>query len=150
MPATIDTDTAQRLRATLGRLARLLRPTEAGIAAGLTPTRVAVLLNIVRNGPVRLALVGEQEGLNPTLLSRTVGHLVADGLVVRSADEQDRRSAWVEPTREGGALAERIRTQRTAAVQEALAGLAAADRRALEAALPALEHLADGLVEHGR
>lgn len=150
MPATIDTETAQRLRATLGRLARLLRPTEAGIAAELTPTRVAVLLNIVRNGPVRLAQVGEQEGLNPTLLSRAVGHLVTGGLVVRSADPEDRRSAWVEATPEGVALAERIRRQRTTAVQDALAGLEPADRRALESALPALEHLADGLAEHGR
>jgi DNA-binding MarR family transcriptional regulator len=145
MPATVQTGEAQRLRVTLGRLARLLRPTEAGLAAGLTPTRVAVLLNVVRNGPVRLAAVAEAEGLNPTLLSRTVGHLVQDGLVERTADPADRRSAWVEATSSGRRLAERIRKQRTRAVEEALAQLGAADVRALEAALPALERLADEL-----
>ena len=123
MPTKTETETAQRLRAVLGRLARLLRPTEAGIAAGLTPTRVAVLLNVVRTGPVRLSEIAEQEGLNPTLLSRTVGHLMDDGLVKRTTDPTDRRSAWVEATADGRKLAQRIRRQRTAAVEAALAQL---------------------------
>jgi DNA-binding MarR family transcriptional regulator len=147
MSATVQSGAAQRLRATLGRLARLLRPTEAGLSAGLTPTRVAVLLNIVRNGPVRLAVVAEAEGLNPTLLSRSIGHLVGDGLVVRSADPADRRSAWVEATPAGRRLAERIRRQRTRAVEEALEQLDAADVRAVQSALPALERLADVLAD---
>ena len=148
MPTKTETETAQRLRAVLGRLARLLRPTEAGIAAGLTPTRVAVLLNVVRTGPVRLSEIAEQEGLNPTLLSRTVGHLMDDGLVKRTTDPTDRRSAWVEATVEGRRLAQRIRRQRTAAVEVALARLDADDRRALEVALPALERLAVSLGEN--
>ena len=147
MPTKIEMETSQRLRAALGRLSRLLRPTEAGLAAGLTPTRVAVLLNVVRAGPVRLAEVAEQEGLNPTLLSRTIGHLVDDGLVVRTTDPTDRRSAWVEATADGRKLAQRIRRQRTAAVEAALAQLDADDRRALETALPALERLAEALAE---
>ena len=148
MPTKTETETAQRLRAALGRLARLLRPTEAGIAAGLTPTRVAVLLNVVRTGPVRLSEIAEQEGLNPTLLSRTVGHLMDDGLVKRTTDPSDRRSAWVEATADGRRLAQRIRRQRTAAVEVALARLDADDRRALEGALPALERLAVSLGEN--
>ena len=147
MATAVDTETAQRLRMVFGRLARRLRPTEAGLAADLTPTRVAVLLNTVRNGPIRLAEVADQEGLNPTLLSRTVAHLAQDGLVTRTADESDRRSAWLDATPTGRELAARIRDQRTHAVQEALRELAAADRELIEAALPALEHLAERL--HG-
>src|ERR1700722_5226476 len=116
MAAGVDTETAQRLRMVFGQLSRRLRPTEAGFAADLTPTRVAVLLNTVRNGPIRLAEVAEQEGLNPTLLSRTVANLAHDGLVTRTADEADRRSAWLEATPAGRDLAERIRGQRTPAV----------------------------------
>jgi len=137
---------AQRLRVVFGRLARLLRATDAaGAAADLTPTRVAVLLNAVRNGPIRLAEIAEQEGLNPTLLSRTVAHLVDAGLVVRTADADDRRSAWVEPTDAGRRLAEEIRLHRTRALQQALSGLERDDQRAVERALPALEHLVDRL-----
>jgi DNA-binding MarR family transcriptional regulator len=142
-----DVETAQRLRVVLGRLSRLLRPTEAGSAAGLTPTRVSVLLNVVRNGPVRLAEVAADEGLNPTLLSRTVANLAADGLIERSSDELDRRSAWVDATAAGRALAEQMRRQRTEAVEAALAGLDGSARRRVERALPALEALAERLKE---
>jgi DNA-binding MarR family transcriptional regulator len=149
MPATIETEPAQRLRAVIGRLARLLRWVDAGAADDLTPTRVAVLLRAVRSGRCRLAEVAEAEGLNPTLLSRTVGHLVDAGLLVRSADPIDRRSAWIEPTTAGLALAERLRAQRTQAIQTGLAGVSEDDRRVIEQALPALERLSE-LLKQGR
>jgi DNA-binding MarR family transcriptional regulator len=150
MPAATETETAQRLRVAVGRLSRLLRPTEAGLAAALTPTRAAVLLNATRNAPVRLAVIAEQEGLNPTLLSRTIANLVADGLLTRTADPDDRRSAFVEPTAEGSKLADRIRKERTDAVEAALSGLSEDDRRALAEALPALERFSQQLDERRR
>jgi DNA-binding MarR family transcriptional regulator len=150
MATGIDTETAQRLRIVFGRLSRALRPTEAGLAADLTPTRVAVLLNTVRNGPIRLAEVAEQEGLNPTLLSRTVAALADAGLVARTADESDRRSAWLEATPAGRELAQQIRTQRTHAVEAALSQLAQPDRRLVEESLPALEQLAKKLQREPR
>jgi len=133
-----------------GHLARVLRPTEASLAANLTPTRVAVLLNTVRNGPIRLSEVAEQEGLNPTLLSRTVANLAQDGLVTRRADEADRRSAWLDATPAGRDLAQRIRAERTRAVEAALAELPPEDRARIEAALPALEELAQHLHRESR
>ncbi len=150
MVTEVDTDTAQRLRMVLGQLGRRLRPTEASLAADLTPTRVAVLLNTVRNGPIRLSEVAEQEGLNPTLLSRTVANLAQDGLLTRAADAADRRSAWLEATPAGRDLAARIRAQRTHAVEVALAELSPADRGLIEAALPALEELAQHLHQANR
>jgi DNA-binding MarR family transcriptional regulator len=150
MEAAVDTETAQRLRRVFGHLARVLRPTEAGLAADLTPTRVAVLLNTVRNGPTRLADVAEQEGLNPTLLSRTIAKLAEDGLVVRKADESDRRSAWLDATPAGHELATEIRAQRTQALEAALVQLSSADRKLVEASLPALERLAQLLHEGGK
>lgn len=150
MAAAVDTETAQRLRMVVGHLARVLRPTQAGLDADLTPTRVAVLLTTIRNGPIRLSEVAEQEGLNPTLLSRTVANLAQDGLITRTADEHDRRSAWLDATPAGRELAERIRAQRTHAVQVALAELTREDRELVEAALPALEQLAQHLHQANR
>jgi DNA-binding MarR family transcriptional regulator len=147
MAPTLEIDTAQRLRMVFGRLARALRPTEAGIAAELTPTRVAVLLTTVSQGPVRLAQVAEAEGLNPTLLSRTVANLADAGLLTRTPDPVDRRSAWLEATDQGRDLAEAIRAQRTHAVEAALAALPQDDRAKIESALPALERLALHLKE---
>ena len=145
----VDADTAQRLRVVLGQLSLALRPTEAGSAADLTPTRAAVLLNAVRNGRVRLADVARQEGLNPTLLSRTVANLAQAGLVKRSHDQGDRRVGWLEATPAGRRLGRNIRVQRTHAVQRALEQLDAATQAQLEAGLPALEQLAE-LMHGGR
>ncbi len=150
MATGLDTQTAQRVRIVSGRLARALRPTEAGLAAELTPTRVIVLLSTERNGPIRLSELAESEGLNPTLLSRAVANLADAGLIARSADPADRRSAWVEVTDAGRGLAQRIRDERTASVDHALAQLPADERRSIEAALPALEHLAQRLQDGDR
>src|ERR1700736_3981164 len=72
----LDVDTSARLRAIIGRLSRRLRPTAAGAAAGLTPTRISILLNVVREGPMRLSELAASEGINPTMLSRVVSDLV--------------------------------------------------------------------------
>ena len=145
MAQAIETDTAQRLRRVVGRLTRLLRPTDAGAAAELTPTRVAVLLATVRSGQIRLADIAAQEGLNPTLLSRTVASLVDAGLVARRSDEVDRRSAWLEPTEAGTRVAKQVLGERTHAVEAALLDLSEGDRRLVEQALPALERLSERL-----
>jgi DNA-binding MarR family transcriptional regulator len=139
----VDSEVVARLRIAVGRLARALRPTETSLAAELTPTRVVVLLSVVRNGKVRLAEVAAQEGLNPTLLSRTVAHLTQEGLITRTADPTDRRSAWLEPTPAGCQLADRIRAERTETLRAAILGLQPEDGALIESALPALERLAE-------
>ena len=143
--ATVDIETAARLRAAIGRLSRRLRPTAAGAAAGLTPTRVTVLLDVVRRGPARLADVASAEGINPTMLSRVVADLVEAGLIERANDELDRRTVWVKATPAGRRLAERMRRERTGAVNVALEGLTEAERQMVQRALPALEALAEQL-----
>lgn len=145
MPSTapiLDEDTAVRLRVALGRISRRLRPTTAGAAAGLTPTRISVLLRVVREDRIRLSELAASEGLNPTMLSRAISRLVDDGLIARDSDSGDRRAAWVRSTQAGRELAEHMRRERTAVLNEALEGLPQRDRRCLEKALPALEGLA--------
>ena len=144
-PPILDEDTAVRLRVAIARLSRRLRPTTAGAAAGLTPTRSSVLLTIVRNGEIRLSELAETEGLNPTMLSRVISDFVAEGLVARTSDDGDRRAAWVTASAAGRRLAERIRRERTVALNRALEGLSDDDRHLLERALPALEGLAEQL-----
>jgi DNA-binding MarR family transcriptional regulator len=141
----LDSDTATRLRITIARLSRRLRTTAAGSAAGLTPTRISVLLTVVREGPIRLSVLAETESLNPTMLSRVIADLGDAGLVARTSDDGDRRAAWVEATEDGRQLAQRMRRERTDAVNEAIQGLSANERGLLESALPALEHLAEQL-----
>jgi DNA-binding MarR family transcriptional regulator len=135
------------LRAVIGRLSRRLRPTEAGAAAGLTPTRRAVLMTVWREGPLRLSELASVEGLNPTMLSRVISDLVDAGLLERVSDERDRRSAWVKSTPAGGRLVQRMRRERTDALNIALDALSDEERRSIERALDALEGLAAELQE---
>ena len=141
----IDADTATRLRMAIGRASRRLRTTAAASDAGLTPTRISVLLTVVRDGPIRLSALAESESLNPTMLSRAISHLTDAGLLERTSDDGDRRAAWVQVTPDGARLAERMRSERTDALTTAMAALSESDRRVLEQALPALEALADQL-----
>jgi DNA-binding MarR family transcriptional regulator len=147
-PLLLDADSAGRLRVVIGRLSRRLRATPSGLEAGLSPTRISLLLSLVRLDRIRLSELGELEGLNPTMLSRSVTQLVDAGLVGRTSDASDRRAAWVAPTTAGKALARRIREERTDALNAALAGLAPAQRDVLEGSIDALEALAEQLREN--
>ncbi len=143
-PALASEQTAA-LRAVIGRLSRRLRPTAAAAEAGLTPTRVSVLLHAVREGQARLSDLAAAEGINPTMLSRVVADLVEAGLLERVSDDRDRRAAWVKATAAGRKLSERMRRERTDALHVALGRLSAEEREAIEHALPALEALAHAL-----
>lgn len=131
----------------IGKLSRRLRTTAAGRAAGLTPTGISILLNVDRHGSMRLSELGDSEGVNPTMLSRVVAGMLRDGLLARESDAGDRRAAWVSVTRAGRKLAERMRRERTEAVNAAMRELGADDSRLIEAALPAFEALAEQLRE---
>ena len=143
--ATFDTETTPRLRAVIGRLSRRLRPTDAAVAAGLTPTKISVLLHVARAGQIRLSELSEAEGINPTMMSRVIAALTEAGLVERVSDPSDRRAAFAEATPAGRKLADRIRRERTDALNVALEGLDERERSQIETALPALERLAEQL-----
>jgi len=137
-----------RLRAVVGRLARQLRPTLAG--AGLTPTQISVLFSVARRGPLRLSELAEIEGLNPTMLSRVTAQLADDGLLTRVTDPSDRRAALVDATQRGRRVREKIHRERNQLLSVELDGLSPAERGSIEAALPALEALADRLRNRSR
>ena len=145
MPETIPTtsELAGRMRTIVGRMSRGLR--QAGGQTDLSPSQAEVLGTVARRGDVRLSELALIEGINPTLLSRIIGKLETAGLLVREADPDDRRAAHVVPTARGRKRYEQIRSERTDALNEALAGLSEAERDLLEAALPALEGLVEQL-----
>jgi DNA-binding MarR family transcriptional regulator len=138
-----ELDAAIRLRRTIARLSRGLRPSQA--ATGLTPTQISVLVSVTIYGPIKLADLGAREGLNPTMLSRMVAQLASAGLVRRVADPADKRAALVEPTARGKRLHERMRQVRNDTLLAELARLSDEEHDLLLAALPALEQLADRL-----
>ena len=134
-----------RLHFALGRSSRLLRESATG---GLTPTQLAVLGALLRDGPRQLTELASAEHINPTLLSRVVGRLEDAGYVLRTSLEQDRRAYLVSITEQGSSLVAALRRERGDELGAVVAQLEPHLVAALFAALPALESLADQLMLH--
>jgi DNA-binding MarR family transcriptional regulator len=130
-----------RLRMAIARLSRKLRRHQL---AGLTPTQVAALSTVERSGPLRLSDLAAVEGVAPSTLTRLVSALEERGYVRRCAVAGDARASELAVTDEGRDVLDRIRQESTSALAGSLALLDSAQRAALAAALPAIEHLADG------
>lgn len=141
MPAPFTDDDVNRLRIAMGRTIRELdRRTNV---EEVTRAQLTILATIARVKRIGLAELADYEGINPTMLSRVVGKLEVLGLVRRIADDVDRRVAHVEITAAGVRMWERHRKVRTKVLAGLLTELSEHDSRALVAALPALEALAD-------
>jgi DNA-binding MarR family transcriptional regulator len=99
-----------------------------------------------------LTLVAETKGIgvkeagrvlqiSPNTVSTLVRSLVRRGLLERLSDPSDRRAALLHLTGAGSARKEKVRRQMAKAMTNALLSLSDKDRRALEAALPAMQRL---------
>jgi DNA-binding MarR family transcriptional regulator len=135
----MQVDVATRLRRIAAKLNRELNDTASD--QGLTPTQAVVLNDIVNREQTTIAELVAFEGLNPTMLSRVVTHLVNEGLVRRIPDPNDGRSALFESTKAGAAISKRIIKARTAMVSTCFNRLQEDEAESIRQALPALEAL---------
>lgn len=134
---------AARLRAAVSRMARWLRPTAA--AGTLTATEVDMLMVADKRGPARMSEFANFCGLNPTMLSRLAPRLEEAGLLARQVDPADKRATLIAATDEARSLLERVRSERTDVLLGLMDELTSAERRAIVAATPVLEKLAERL-----
>lgn len=144
-PSRAQVDTAERLRAAVGRLGRSLRLTH--VDGNLSPSQREVLSTIVRRGPIRLSDVALNEGLNPTMVSRIVSNLEAAKLVTRLSDGADGRVVHLTATEAGRALWQEIRNERTDAVLYAIGRLSKEQQAELVRAVPVIEALVEVMKE---
>jgi DNA-binding MarR family transcriptional regulator len=138
-----DTETLNRLRGVISRLARELNATATD--EGLTPTQASVLGLIAFRGPLGLTELAQLEGLNPTMVSRVIGRLTELGLIQRDPNPADLRAIQVEATEQGRELQQRIKLLRTEVIGKCLDQLPEESARTIIDALPALEELAQAL-----
>ncbi|NMO89423.1 MarR family winged helix-turn-helix transcriptional regulator [Actinomycetospora sp. TBRC 11914] len=137
-PTIDDPMLPARLRLAIGRLNRRIRVDSAAV---LPPLQTSVLVTLEEHEPLRLSELARREAVTPPTMSRVLAALDDAGLLVRTPDPQDARSALVELSPEGRAMIEQLRTERTAVLAERLERLAPEHREALAAAVPALEAL---------
>jgi DNA-binding MarR family transcriptional regulator len=131
---------ADRLRLVIARLQRRLR---RQANAGITPSQLAVLGTLNRLGPLTLGEIAEAESVAPPSITRTAAALEERELVERTVVSDDRRSSRLRLTPRAKRLIQTIRIERTAWIADRVAELSAADIRALERGIDALEHLAE-------
>lgn len=129
---------AAGLRVAVGRLSRRIR----GQVQGLTASQVSVLVTLDSAGELTLGEIALREGVAAPTATRVVASLVEDGLLERTTDPRDRRSATVDITALGALRLATLRREGNAWLAERLALLSAEDRSVLERAAPLLEALA--------
>lgn len=122
---------------------RLHRRLRAEAGDELSPTLVAALVSIERQGPLTLGRLAELERVTPPSITRIVAALERTGLVTRTVDETDRRVSRVRITAEGLRLLRRHRTLKAAYLTQRLAVLGSEDLERVLDALPVLERLLD-------
>lgn len=138
---TTKTDTAAlaaRLRLAVTRLARKLRR-EA--EPGITPSMLAALSSVDRQGPLTMSELCVVEQVQPPSMTRIVAALVDVGLVSRESDASDGRVTWVTVTPQGRKLLDRSRGRKEAYLAKALRDLDAHELETLEEAAAILEGL---------
>jgi DNA-binding MarR family transcriptional regulator len=130
------------------KLGQRLRAIDAG--TGFTPSELSVLGTVARHGPLRSSDLAHIEGVNPTMASRLLSHLVEEEALSRTVDPSDRRVTLVVATAYGRHLHDRLRAERARALDTLLRMLPDRQRSAISSALPGLEALADLLKDRPR
>jgi DNA-binding MarR family transcriptional regulator len=132
------TETAARLRLAVTRTARRLRQEAAG---DLTPTAAATLATIERHGPLTPSELAEIERIKRPTVTRTLRFLEDQGLVGRTPDPADGRSALLAISAEGRERLRRLRGRKNAFLARRMRDLSAADVRTLERAAEILDEI---------
>jgi DNA-binding MarR family transcriptional regulator len=128
---------ARALSFAIGRANRRMLAAGEGLGQG----HLNALATIFRIGSIRPGDLAQREFVSAPTMTRTLRELEDRGLVSRSDDPADGRSILVQVTAEGEHEVLRARSARADILTGLIRRLDADDRRALEAALPALEHL---------
>ncbi len=129
-------ETAARLRVAVARLARQLRQDSPG---GLSPSQWSALAMVEEKQSLRIGDLAEREGVSAPTATRLVASLEEAGLLARTTDPSDRRTAYVALTDAGREKIEWARGVRTASLVQRLSDMPDADARRLLELLPLLE-----------
>lgn len=141
MTADLGTD-APDLRIAVMRLARRLRTERASDA--MTPSQMAVLATLIREGPMTPGDLAVVERVQPPSMTRILQALQHQELVQRTPHPGDRRQVLFSVTEKAQAMVARDRERRDQWLLHRLEELSPDDLTAIERAIPILNRLALG------
>ncbi|WP_249713967.1 MarR family winged helix-turn-helix transcriptional regulator [Rhizomonospora bruguierae] len=134
-----------RLAAGFDRLFEALR--RLNPADGLSLTTASTLRRLDRCGDHRLSELAAAEGVTQPAMTQLVSRLERDGLAERCPEPADGRVVVVRITEAGREVVRRRRAERAERLAALIEHLPDRDRAAIEAALPALDHLGELLTD---
>ena len=143
-PPTSLTDSAARLRLAIVRTSRRLRQEAMVDATDLTPTSTSALAAVERHGPLTPSERAEIERVKRPTVTRTLGCLTKAGLVERTPDPADGRSALVSVNAAGRDRLRRLRKRKNAFLARRMRDLPQEDVETLERAAAILEQMLEG------
>jgi DNA-binding MarR family transcriptional regulator len=129
-------EVAARLRIAVARLARQLRQSSPG---GLTPSQWSALAAVEDNESLRIGDLADVEAVSAPTATRLVASLEEDGLLSRTTDPADRRTAYIALTDAGREKIAWARSVRTASLVEQLSLMSPEDVKRVVDLLPLLE-----------
>ena len=137
---TLDPALATQLRMSVMRLGRRLRQQRADDR--LTPSQIAALATLDREGPLSLGELAAREHVQPPSMTRITGALEELGLVTRMPHATDRRQVLFGVTPEAARLLAEDRRRRDSWLCHRFKELTPEEIATLRAAAPILERLA--------
>lgn len=140
MPQAADPELVDQLRLAVVRLERRLR--KSSPTDGVTPSQYSALSLLGRHGPLRLGELARREHISKSTVTRLVAGLERAGLVLRTEDDTDARSALVDLSRPGRDLLSAMTRGSNDYLHARLATLDAHDRDRLADAVEILTRLA--------
>src|SRR3954453_8341838 len=135
---------AAHLRTAIVRTARRLRQEAAAETSGLPPTSGAGGGKMEPQGPLTPREIAEIERVKRPTITRTLGCLEREGLIDRSPDPEDRRSALVSVNRAGRERLRRLRKRKNAYLARRMRDLSDEEVETLERAAEILERMREG------
>ncbi len=126
-------------RALVGISARSIAEVEETV----TITQFRTLVVLESHGPSRLNRLADRLGVNSSTALRTIDRMVAAGLVVRRANENDRREVVIELSERGRRLVDDVTTRRREAIELIVRAMPESRRAELVEALLAFAAAAD-------
>ena len=125
----------------LERLVGWLRRSTA--IPGYSVTSRLTLNRLYGDGPARISDLARLEGVTQPAMTGLVNRLEAEGLVARSADPTDAGPRWSRSPTPAARSSRPGRVERVHVLSARVERLPEADRRAILAALPALDRLSN-------
>jgi DNA-binding MarR family transcriptional regulator len=132
---------AERFNRQIRDLVLMLRRASAGQDV---TTQQIIVLGSLENGSRRMSELAAEHGVRMPTMTRQIGRLARDGLVVRGREADDARVVTAELTEFGRRMLHIGRERRIAFLAGRMAALSEDERAAIQAALPALEKLFAG------